>query len=204
MDKQLLELIKIHIDKNPADMLTKVVSRDKLEICRDIAGMDFKHWAEPLNSQIQWLAKGGRTREGSPKAERTKGHLPEVVGKNTRVPKVCRQMAQENGFLDIITNNKDIIYHKKCPFSFNIMRGNTSPQTPPPSPVLVHYHHHYCDLVTLINQAKMNGWYVEPHEIELHGKVAQGSTAKIYKATWRGLDVAVKCANLDFFHSNEN
>ncbi|CAL5435892.1 unnamed protein product [Camellia sinensis] len=42
MDKQLLELTKIHTDKNPADMLTKVVSRDKLEICRDIAGMDFK------------------------------------------------------------------------------------------------------------------------------------------------------------------
>ncbi|THF98632.1 hypothetical protein TEA_008898 [Camellia sinensis var. sinensis] len=83
---------------------------------------------------------------------------------------------------------------------------STSPQTPPPPPVLVHrrHHHHHCDLVTLINQAKTNGWYVEPHEIELHGKVAQGSTAEIYKATWRGLDVAVKCINPDFFHSNEN
>ncbi|CAL5421899.1 unnamed protein product [Camellia sinensis] len=118
----------------------------------------------------------------------------------------CLQMAQENGFLDTITNNKDIIYQEKCLISFNIMRGSTSPQTPLPPPVLVHrrHHHHHCDLVTLINQAKTNGWYVEPHEIELHGKVAQGSTAEIYKATWRGLDVAVKCINPDFFHSNEN
>ena len=41
MEKQLLKLVKIHTDKNPADMLTKVVTRDKLELCRDIAGMDF-------------------------------------------------------------------------------------------------------------------------------------------------------------------
>ncbi|CAL5421907.1 unnamed protein product [Camellia sinensis] len=86
----------------------------------------------------------------------------------------CLQMAQENGFLETITNNKDIIYQKKCPISFNIMRGNTSPQTPPPPPVLVHHHHHHhCDLVTLINQAKTNGWYAEPHELMvkewLHG-----------------------------------
>ncbi|CAL5419499.1 unnamed protein product [Camellia sinensis] len=117
----------------------------------------------------------------------------------------CLQMAQENGFLDTITNNKDIIYQEKCLISFNIMKGSASLQTPPPPPVLVHHnHHHHGDLVTLINQAKTSGWYVEQHEIELHGKVAQGSTAEIYKATWRGLDVAVKWIYPDFFHSNEN
>lgn len=33
-------------------------------------------------------------------------------------------------------------------------------------------------------------------------KIAQGSTADIYKAAWRGLDVAVKCISPEFFHSN--
>lgn len=42
IEKQLLELVKIHTNKNPADMLTKVVSRDKLEVCRDIARMRFQ------------------------------------------------------------------------------------------------------------------------------------------------------------------
>ena len=40
MDQQLLKLVKIHTKENPADMLTKVVSREKLELCRDIAGLD--------------------------------------------------------------------------------------------------------------------------------------------------------------------
>ena len=42
MDKQLLELIKIHTDKNPSDMMTKGVTRDKLEVCKHLIGMDFK------------------------------------------------------------------------------------------------------------------------------------------------------------------
>lgn len=33
---------------------------------------------------------------------------------------------------------------------------------------------------------------------------AQGTTADIYKAKWRGLDVAVKCMYPDFFRSNES
>ena len=39
IDQQLLRLVKIHTDENPADMLTKVVTRDKLELCRDKAGI---------------------------------------------------------------------------------------------------------------------------------------------------------------------
>ncbi|CAL5417495.1 unnamed protein product [Camellia sinensis] len=42
MDKQLLELIKIHTDMNPSDMMTKGVTRDKLEVCKHLIGMDFK------------------------------------------------------------------------------------------------------------------------------------------------------------------
>ena len=39
MDQQLLKLVKIHTKENPADIMTKVVTRDKLELCRDIAGI---------------------------------------------------------------------------------------------------------------------------------------------------------------------
>jgi ATP-binding cassette subfamily B (MDR/TAP) protein 1 len=42
MDQQLLRLVKIHTSENPADMMTKVVPREKLELCRDIAGMVIK------------------------------------------------------------------------------------------------------------------------------------------------------------------
>ena len=37
---QLLQLKKIHTDKNVADMLTKVVSKEKLELCVKLAGMN--------------------------------------------------------------------------------------------------------------------------------------------------------------------
>ncbi|GAB2289888.1 hypothetical protein Dimus_038073 [Dionaea muscipula] len=40
MEQQQLTLVKIPTDKNPADMLTKVITRDKLQLCADIAGMD--------------------------------------------------------------------------------------------------------------------------------------------------------------------
>ena len=37
-----MRLKKIYIEKNPADMITKVVPREKLELCRELAGMDSK------------------------------------------------------------------------------------------------------------------------------------------------------------------
>ena len=40
MEQQLLKLVKIHTKENPADMLTKVVTSEKLELCRDIVGME--------------------------------------------------------------------------------------------------------------------------------------------------------------------
>ena len=42
MDQQLLRLVKIHTKENLADMLTNVVTRDKLELCKDIAEIAFK------------------------------------------------------------------------------------------------------------------------------------------------------------------
>ncbi|KAK9102464.1 hypothetical protein Sjap_019718 [Stephania japonica] len=60
------------------------------------------------------------------------------------------------------------------------------------------------NLAALAAQAKLQGWYIEPHEVELHEQIGRGSTAFIYKATWRGIDVAVKCMYPNFFISNEN
>ena len=40
VEQQLFELEKIHTDENPADMLTKVVSREKLKFCAWLAGMN--------------------------------------------------------------------------------------------------------------------------------------------------------------------
>ena len=42
MEKQFLQLRKIHTDKNLSDMMTKVVTKEKFELCRDLAGMDPK------------------------------------------------------------------------------------------------------------------------------------------------------------------
>ena len=42
MEKQLMKLVKIHTDKNPSDMMIKGVTRDKLEVCKNLIGMDFK------------------------------------------------------------------------------------------------------------------------------------------------------------------
>lgn len=39
-EEQQFMLEKIHTDKNPADMLTKVVAREKLQLCAELIGMD--------------------------------------------------------------------------------------------------------------------------------------------------------------------
>ncbi|KAJ4830845.1 hypothetical protein Tsubulata_028535, partial [Turnera subulata] len=106
--------------------------------------------------------------------------------------KYCLQVAQDNGFLDLIIKNRDDQQGNPLP-SMNA----SSPQLPIPA-------HQSSDLAVITNKAKMNGWYIEHHEIELLEKIGQGSTAEIYRAIWRGLDVAVKCINPDFFNTNES
>ena len=39
-EEQQFLLEKIHSNKNPADMLTKVVAREKLQLCAELIGMD--------------------------------------------------------------------------------------------------------------------------------------------------------------------
>ena len=38
VEQQSFELEKIHTEENPTDMLTKVVSREKLKLCAELAG----------------------------------------------------------------------------------------------------------------------------------------------------------------------
>ena len=40
IEKNLMKLEKIHTDKNPSDMMTKVVSKGKLELCSELARLD--------------------------------------------------------------------------------------------------------------------------------------------------------------------
>ncbi|KAF9680964.1 hypothetical protein SADUNF_Sadunf06G0176300 [Salix dunnii] len=113
--------------------------------------------------------------------------------------KYCLQVAQENGFLGLIIESKDDQQGIKDPLSTNSVSASiTNPhQLPTHVPRLP-------NLAFTIDQAKMNGWYIESHEIEFQEKIGQGSTADIYRAIWRGFDVAVKCIFPDFFLSNEN
>ncbi|XP_077230474.1 serine/threonine-protein kinase STY13-like [Tasmannia lanceolata] len=103
----------------------------------------------------------------------------------------CLNVAQENGFLGLIYNNQQ---HSPPSDDFNL---NTSPQQLPVTP-------YDPQLAAIRDQAKHGGWYIEPDEIELHEQVGQGTTADIYRGTWRGLDVAVKCIYPQIFQSNES
>ncbi|KAK9273915.1 hypothetical protein L1049_018727 [Liquidambar formosana] len=117
------------------------------------------------------------------------------LGTTQEYLRYCLQTAQQNGFLELIIKNEDD--QQDCSLSYDIDNLNSSPRIPTPVP-------QHADLAALIDKAKMNGWYIDPHEIELQEQVAQGSTANIYRGTWRGVDVAVKCIYPDFFRSNEN
>ncbi|XP_059277527.1 serine/threonine-protein kinase STY46-like [Lycium ferocissimum] len=108
----------------------------------------------------------------------------------------CLQVAQDNGFLDLIINNKEKQQESTSPPSA-IIHATASPQTPPQQQP-------HSDITYLIHQAKLNGWYIEPHEIEVQEEVAQGSTARIYRGRWRGYEVAVKCIFPEFFFCNDN
>ncbi|KAG9457705.1 hypothetical protein H6P81_002213 [Aristolochia fimbriata] len=102
--------------------------------------------------------------------------------------KSCLQMAQVNGFLNLFHNQQ----HSAVSTNDTL---NTSPEQCPSTTL-------HSELSMTKEQAKDNGWYIERHEMELHEQIGQGTTANIYRGTWRGLDVAVKCIFPEFFHSN--
>ncbi|XP_072977035.1 serine/threonine-protein kinase STY46-like [Typha angustifolia] len=95
----------------------------------------------------------------------------------------CLDIAQENGFLHQISNNQQ----------------HSSPVEVEDRTTVGNPH-----LANTRDQAKLNGWSIEPNEINLQEKIGQGTTAEIYRGTWRGLDVAVKWIYPNFFLSNEN
>ncbi|XP_027333614.1 serine/threonine-protein kinase HT1-like [Abrus precatorius] len=106
----------------------------------------------------------------------------------------CLQIAQKNGILDLIINYKAEL--QQSPLSLSSI---TSPQIP-----ITPSHNHHPNLAAIIDQAKLNGWYIDPTEIELEEKIGEGSTADIYRGTWRGIEVAVKCISREFFRTNQN
>ncbi|ONK66142.1 uncharacterized protein A4U43_C06F4570 [Asparagus officinalis] len=59
------------------------------------------------------------------------------------------------------------------------------------------------DIEAMRAHAKINGWNIEPQEIEFHEKIGRGTTADIYKGTWRGLNVAIKWIHPCCFQTNE-
>lgn len=64
----------------------------------------------------------------------------------------CLEIAQEKGFLNSILNNSDDI-------NDDIDEDVIKPSMPPP-PL-----HHHSDLSTVVDQAMINGWYIETHEV---------------------------------------
>ncbi|KAG4944412.1 hypothetical protein JHK85_049058 [Glycine max] len=111
----------------------------------------------------------------------------------------CLQIAQENGILDVIVNCKGEF--QQSPVSIHTISSITSPQIQIPTPP---HHGHHTNLASIIDQAKINGWYIDPNEIQLEEKIGQGSTAEIHRGKWRGFEVAVKCISEEFFRTNQN
>lgn len=73
----------------------------------------------------------------------------------------CLQVAQDNGFLDLIIGNKskqqESLLSSPATIISNGMINNPQINNPP-----VHDH---SDLAALVEQAKMQGWYIQPNEV---------------------------------------
>jgi hypothetical protein len=57
LNSKQLQLEKVHTDNNGADMLTKVVTRAKLDVCHRLAGMTAGRrvcWAMSLHMEVCW------------------------------------------------------------------------------------------------------------------------------------------------------
>jgi len=67
--------------------------------------------------------------------------------------KYCLQIAQENGILDLIIRSKGEV--SQSPLSPHAHALNS---TPTPS-------HNHPNLMPIIHQAKINGWFINPNEV---------------------------------------
>ncbi|KQJ90439.1 serine/threonine-protein kinase STY13 [Brachypodium distachyon] len=114
----------------------------------------------------------------------------------------CLEVAQEHGFLHLISNSSnDESPHQDDETDAATAAGadgederakaEAEAEAPPSDPYLA----------ATRELALQHGWSISPDEIELHEMIGQGSTADIHRATWRGLDVAVKWVRPEFFFS---
>ncbi|XP_051190723.1 serine/threonine-protein kinase STY46-like [Lolium perenne] len=113
----------------------------------------------------------------------------------------CLDVAQQHGFLHLMSASSNDGKHS--PRRDNEAEAATtadddedgereSIEVPPCDPYLA----------ATRDLAVQHGWSVAPEEIELHEKIGRGTTADIHRATWRGLDVAVKWMRPELFLSN--
>lgn len=72
----------------------------------------------------------------------------------------CLQIAQENGILDLIIHSKGEF--QQSPLSVRTINSTTT-STQIPTPV-----HHHPSLAAIIDQAKINGWYINPTEVSTY------------------------------------
>ncbi|GLJ11566.1 hypothetical protein SUGI_0171360 [Cryptomeria japonica] len=99
-----------------------------------------------------------------------------------------QNIAQENGFIHLIAGKPSIEDPHESIEESETEQIPTSPTS--------------C-LLSLHQQAIQEGWHINEHEIELHEQIGKGSTSDIFRGTWRGLDVAVKCIRPEFFEMHE-
>ncbi|KAL6655490.1 hypothetical protein ACP70R_006316 [Stipagrostis hirtigluma subsp. patula] len=120
--------------------------------------------------------------------------------------RLCLEVAQEHGFLHLVSGNAQP--HSPRRDDAEAEPASTADdddvdedddddegdgaETPPCDPYLA----------ATRDLAVQHGWSVDPDEVELHEVIGRGTTADIHRATWRGLDVAVKWLRPEFFGAN--
>nr|XP_009419455.2 PREDICTED: serine/threonine-protein kinase STY17-like [Musa acuminata subsp. malaccensis] len=101
----------------------------------------------------------------------------------------CLEVAKENGFLHHMSDDQESTLPTQTDHQQPSLQAvDVVPSDP--------------RLAAVMDQAKLNGWYVEPEEIELHEQIGRGTTADIYRGTWRGLGVAIKWIHPSVFDAN--
>uniref|UniRef100_A0A453KTF8 Protein kinase domain-containing protein n=2 Tax=Aegilops tauschii subsp. strangulata TaxID=200361 RepID=A0A453KTF8_AEGTS len=113
----------------------------------------------------------------------------------------CLEVAQEHGFLHLMSNDEERPPHRsvdedaEAATATDDEDGDEEPESieaPPRDPYLA----------ATRDLAVQHGWSVAPDEIELHETIGRGTTAEIHRATWRGLEVAVKWIRPELLRSN--
>ncbi|CAN6210855.1 unnamed protein product [Urochloa humidicola] len=118
----------------------------------------------------------------------------------------CLEVAQEHGFLHLLSDTAQQPHRDaETDPGTTAAAGDgdmddeddepAETPTPPPPPC-----HPY--LAATRDLAVQHGWSVAPDEVELHEVIGTGTTADIHRATWRGLDVAVKWLRPELLASN--